>query len=214
MPVANSFPLGSLLSIWRGTNRTSGNVTLHAAILAAPHGRSFNGEAPRTFGGAMFMRLGNLFDTLPKLRLRPHQFDEIGADIIVVLDDEGDCSVQQQARLVNISNKGTKSKFVCCSRASLGQEGLMRKVVMRSVFLGAATSAAVLISFPSFPDTSGFISKPQAVDRALKGDRFTIAPGPSPALVRAGKRVPVGCDRAFSLMSAPQFSSLFGRCVV
>jgi hypothetical protein len=37
----------------------------------------------------------------------------------------------------------------------------MRKVVMRSVFLGAATSAAVLISFPSFPDTSGFISKPQ-----------------------------------------------------
>ena len=93
----------------------------------------------------------------------------------------------------------------------------MRKTVMRFVFLGAATSAAIVISFPSFPNTLGFVSKPQVVDRALKGDRLAIEPADtkkSPPLVRTGKRIPMGCDRAFSSMSSPQFSSLFGRCVV
>ena len=93
----------------------------------------------------------------------------------------------------------------------------MRKTVLQFVFLGAATSAAIVISFPSFPNTLGFVSKPQVVDRALKGDRLTIEPATakkSPSLVRTGKRIPMGCDRAFSSMSSPQFSSLFGRCVV
>ena len=93
----------------------------------------------------------------------------------------------------------------------------MRKTVMRCVFLGAATSAAIVISFPSFPNTLGFVSKPQVVDRALKGDRLTIAPATakkSPVLVQTGSHVPIGCDRAFSSMSSPQFSSFFGRCVV
>jgi hypothetical protein len=64
------------------------------------------------------------------------------------------------------------------------------------------------------------VSKLQMVDRTLKGDRLsnTAAPtknGPTsqPSLVRAEKRVPVGCDRAFSSMSA-QFSTIFGRCLV
>jgi hypothetical protein len=35
-------------------------------------------------------------------------------------------------------------------------------------------------------------------------------PASHPALVRTGKHVPVGCDRASSSMSSPQFSSLFG----
>ena len=97
----------------------------------------------------------------------------------------------------------------------------MRKTVARCVFLVMAICSAILFSFPSFPSTLAILSKPQVVDRALKGDRLTIAPSPAkngrtsrPASVRTGKHVPAGCDRAFSSMSPPQFSSLFGRCVV
>jgi hypothetical protein len=57
--------------------------------------------------------------------------------------------------------------------------------------------------------------------RALKGDRLTNipvrtkdAPMLQPSLDRASERVPMGCERAFSSMSAAQFSTLFGRCVV
>jgi hypothetical protein len=95
----------------------------------------------------------------------------------------------------------------------------MRKTVARCVFLVMAICSAILFSFPSFPSTLAILSKPQVVDR--KGDRLTVAPSPAKngrtsllALVRTGKHVPVGCDRAFSSMSPPQFFSLFGRCVV
>ena len=83
----------------------------------------------------------------------------------------------------------------------------MRKSVMRRTIVATALCSITLISFP--------------VDRALKGDRLTNAPAPAknepksqPSLERAGKQVPMGCDRAFSSMSAPQFSTLFGRCLV
>jgi hypothetical protein len=97
----------------------------------------------------------------------------------------------------------------------------MRRTVMRLAVVATALCAIVLISFPSFPSTLGVVSKPQVVDRALKGDRLTNAPIPAksgpksqPSLERAGKKVPTGCDRAFSSMSGPQFSTLFGRCLV
>jgi hypothetical protein len=61
----------------------------------------------------------------------------------------------------------------------------------------------------------------QLVDRAPKRDRLTNAPAPAkngpkshPLLERAGKQVPMGCDRAFSSMSSRQFSTLFGRSLV
>ena len=89
----------------------------------------------------------------------------------------------------------------------------------RLAIVATALCSTVLISFPSFPSTLGTVYKPQVVERALKGDRLTnasapakSAPKPQPPLERASKRVPMGC-RAFSSMSAPQFSTLFGRCL-
>ena len=105
--------------------------------------------------------------------------------------------------------------------ASQGWEGLMRKTIARLAIIGTAICSIVLISFPSFPSTLGTVYEPQVVDRALKGDRLTNAPAPAkngpesqPSLERAGKRVPMGCDRAFSSMSSRQFSTIFGRCLV
>ena len=75
----------------------------------------------------------------------------------------------------------------------------MRKSVMRRTILATALCTITLISFhvSSFPSTLGVVSKPQLVDRALKGDRLTNAPAPAkngpksqPSLERAGKRYP------------------------
>ena len=97
----------------------------------------------------------------------------------------------------------------------------MRGAIRRLAIVATALCSIVLISFPSFPSTLGTVYKPQVVERALKSDRLTNAsapaksgPKPQPPLERASKRVPMGCDRAFSSMSAPQFSTLFGRCLV
>ena len=96
----------------------------------------------------------------------------------------------------------------------------MRRAIRRLAIVATALCSIVLISFPSFPSTLGTVYKPQVVERALKGDRLTNAsapaksgPKPQPLLERASKRVPIGCDPAFSSMSAPQFSTLFGRCL-
>jgi hypothetical protein len=95
----------------------------------------------------------------------------------------------------------------------------MRKTV-RCAIVVTALGLIVLVSFPSFPSTVGIMLKPQLVDRTLKGDRLTNAPAagkigskPQPSFVSAHK-VPIGCDRAFSSMSSPQFSTIFGRCLV
>jgi hypothetical protein len=97
----------------------------------------------------------------------------------------------------------------------------MGRKITRLAIVSIALCSIVLISFPSFPSTLGIVSKPQLVDRALKGDRLTNTPalgktGPKsqPSLERAGKQVPMGCDRAFSSMSSRQFSTFFGRCLV
>ena len=99
----------------------------------------------------------------------------------------------------------------------------MNRTVVRLAVVTTAICSIVLISFPSFPSTLGMAFEPQSVDRALKGDRLTNTPAPPPtkngpkslpSLERASKRVPMGCDRAFSSMSAPQYSTLFGRCLV
>jgi hypothetical protein len=103
-------------------------------------------------------------------------------------------------------------QMVCWSRPWMG---LMNRTVVRVALVATAICSMVLISFPSFPSTHGIDFKPQPVNRALKGDRPTIAPArkSQPPLERAGKQMPVGCDRAFSSMSSAQFSSLYGRCL-
>ena len=97
----------------------------------------------------------------------------------------------------------------------------MLRTITRIAIVGTALCSIVLISFPSFPSTLGIVSKPILVDRALKGDRLSNASAPikngpksQPSLMRAEKRVPVGCDRAFSSMSRSDFSTIFGRCLV
>jgi hypothetical protein len=96
----------------------------------------------------------------------------------------------------------------------------MNRTVVRVAVVATAICSMVLISFPSFPSAHGIDFRPQPVNRALKGDRSTIAPAQiksghksQPSLDRVGKQVPLGCDRAFSSMSSAQFSALFGRCL-
>jgi hypothetical protein len=74
-------------------------------------------------------------------------------------------------------------------------------------------------SFPSFPSTVPLIASPVSVDRSHKSDRLNgtgvIARREQQSvLTRAEKRVPLGCDRAFSVLSSSQFATLFGRCLV
>ena len=97
----------------------------------------------------------------------------------------------------------------------------MRKTVTRCPIIMVALFSIILVSFPLFPSTAGIVSNPQLVDRTLKGDRLSNASAPikngpksQPSLVQAEKRVPVGCDRAFSSMSPSDFSTIFGRCLV
>jgi hypothetical protein len=56
----------------------------------------------------------------------------------------------------------------------------MRRTITRLAIVATALCSIVLISFPSFPSTLGIVFKPQLVDRALKGDRLTIAPASKP----------------------------------
>jgi hypothetical protein len=93
----------------------------------------------------------------------------------------------------------------------------MCKTVTRCTIIVVALFSIILVSFPLFASTAGTVFN-QLVDRTLKGDRLTNPPGKigsksQPSLVRAHK-VPMGCDRAFSSISSPQFSTIFGRCLV
>jgi len=96
----------------------------------------------------------------------------------------------------------------------------MNKAAVRFVVVATAIFLIGLVLFPSFLSARGVDFKPQS-NRALKADRSTTALPQvtnkrqlQPSLERVGKQVPVGCDRAFSSMSGPQFSGLFGRCAV
>ena len=101
---------------------------------------------------------------------------------------------------------------------------MRRPSLARCAAVTVALLSISLISFPSFPSTIGFSSNPQTVNRELKGDRQrTITPTPLPtknrplslpSLSRAHKKVPVGCDAAFSSVSSPQFATVYGRCLV
>ena len=58
------------------------------------------------------------------------------------------------------------------------------------------------------------------VNRAFKGDRLpgpsdinsAISRGDPPQQAKPPRRVPVGCDSAFSPISAPELAHVFGRC--
>ena len=104
----------------------------------------------------------------------------------------------------------------------------MRSVLLvRFAGVMLALFTASFIAFPSFPSTGMFASNPApSVNRVLKGDRLpligramqTHEESPtlpaSPVQPAAGGRVPVGCEAAFSPISAPQLATIFRRCVV
>lgn len=86
---------------------------------------------------------------------------------------------------------------------------------------------AALLVFPSLPTTgAGLATVPSRtlVDRTHKGDRLPLtkpaneadesAAPPSPARTLPQGKIPTGCDRAFSPISAPQLAHVFRRCVV
>ena len=95
----------------------------------------------------------------------------------------------------------------------------MSKAGTRYAIAVTALFLVICASFPSFPNTVTTTSNQQFVDRAHKTDRMKNGPTaaktqPHPSLMRAEKRVPIGCDRAFSSMSSSQFLTTFGRCLV
>ncbi|HLN47908.1 MAG: hypothetical protein P4L80_04685 [Xanthobacteraceae bacterium] len=99
---------------------------------------------------------------------------------------------------------------------------------VRVVGVMLAAFTASFISFPTFPSTGVLTLAPApSVNRTLKGDRLpSVSPavwshelgspaGPvSPAHPASGGKVPVGCETAFSPISAPHLANVFRRCVV
>jgi hypothetical protein len=95
-----------------------------------------------------------------------------------------------------------------------------RILSVRTLALVLAVAAASFISMPSF-SRSGLFSlvSPISVDRSLKGDRLPLTAhvdkaGTTLSTAQSRAAIPVGCDRAFSPISAPRLANVFGRCSV
>ena len=93
----------------------------------------------------------------------------------------------------------------------------MRRATSCAVVVMAVISILV-VSFPSLSSTVGLNPNSQTVNRSIKGDRLpiqTISSARQPSSIsRTQKKVPVGCDNAFSSISSPQLATVFGRCLV
>jgi hypothetical protein len=105
---------------------------------------------------------------------------------------------------------------------------MLSRVAGITLIIGAAAVvAAVVTNAPAAGGTSGAtISAPTSdrlvsVNRANKGDRLSQAPAerlsrssPSTEAVASPKRVPLGCDPAFSPVADPSRGTIYKRCVV
>ncbi len=103
---------------------------------------------------------------------------------------------------------------------------------MRVLFFVRFASAALalglasFIAFPSMPNSAPLrltTTPPVSVDRTLKGDRLPLVTPinkshqlGSPAKPEQARfeKIPVGCDPAFSPISAPRLAKIFRRCTV
>ncbi len=101
---------------------------------------------------------------------------------------------------------------------------MAKQLFVRIAGVLGATSLAVfflgLIPFLGAGPTAGagFNAGPPAftVNREFKGDRLPLPSQINSALshnVPTPKPVPVGCDTAFSPISAPRLAYVYGRCV-
>jgi hypothetical protein len=103
---------------------------------------------------------------------------------------------------------------------------MLSRVAGITLIIGAAAVvAAVVTNAPAAIGASGAsISAPTSlvsVNRANKGDRLSQAPAerpshssPSTEAVAPPKRVPLGCDPAFSPVADPSRGNIFKRCMV
>jgi hypothetical protein len=87
--------------------------------------------------------------------------------------------------------------------------------------IGAVLSGllvASFVTFPSFPSGGLQVFIPAvSVDRTLKGDRLPLEPLAEKAVAPSASqtlrdKIPIGCDRAFSPISAPRLANVFRRC--
>ena len=103
---------------------------------------------------------------------------------------------------------------------------------MRVLFFVRFASAALalgvasFIAFPSMPNSVPLwltTTPPVSVDRTLKSDRLPLVTPinkshqlGSPAKPEQARfeKIPVGCDPAFSPISAPRLATFFRRCTV
>jgi hypothetical protein len=105
---------------------------------------------------------------------------------------------------------------------------MLSRVAGVTFLVGAASVvAAVVMNAPAAIGASGAsISAPTSdslvsVNRANKGDRLSQAPAerlshstPSTEVVVPPKRVPLGCDPAFSPVADPARGNIYSRCMV
>ncbi len=105
---------------------------------------------------------------------------------------------------------------------------MVRLLVVRILGAVALCSFALILvglaPFPGAPAGAGVTSPAPTitVNRFRKGDRLPLPLFPSDTTRRDGKpqglgsrqRIPMGCDPAFSPVSTPSLSMVYGRCTV
>jgi hypothetical protein len=104
------------------------------------------------------------------------------------------------------------------SRFSLGCFLFGRDLLTRIVAVLSGLLVASFVTFPSFPSAGLHVFTPAlSVDRTLKGDRLPLEPSAENAAAPSASqtlrdKIPIGCDRAFSPISAPRLANVFRRC--
>jgi len=97
----------------------------------------------------------------------------------------------------------------------------MRSLLLVQCGVTLAWCAASVAPLPSFTSKSAAwpsSAPPMSINRALKGDRLPSlgrigSPGVRSPL-RWDQKIPMGCDAAFSPVSAPLLANVYGRCAV
>jgi hypothetical protein len=93
-----------------------------------------------------------------------------------------------------------------------------RGLFVRIVAVLSGLLIASFVAFPSFPSTGFRVFTPTpSVDRTLKGDRLPLDPSSEKAMAPSASqtsrdKIPIGCERAFSPISAPRLAGVFRRC--
>ena len=104
---------------------------------------------------------------------------------------------------------------------------MLSRVAGVTLIIGAAAVAAVVMNGPAAGGVSGrsisatTSDRLVSVNRVNKGDQLSPAPAerlshssPSTEAVVAPKRVPLGCDPAFSPVADPARGNIYKRCMV